>query len=629
MLAQSNTVPYGSSVMQGTSVAGPPLPPYPLEDRIRELFAALSNTMVAPTGIDRAYYLDLAEALVRPALAWQQPDGSVCSSITGTETATLTARFTGAIGRLIRAGRLQAHAPACAAAMDVCCAELERGFHRDGTPVRGLEFYAQELVPAYHALQPAVSLQRLRRWREQLAGFDPWERYQSCREMWDHNFPVYAVCGEQLKTEAGIADSAAFIDWVLDNQMKLLTPYGMYRDPHDPMTYDLTCRRQFLVMLRHGYRGRHRDALSELTRRGALTQLLYTSVTGQMPYGGRSNQYHIMEGMACVIAELMASRFSAAGLYVYAGAFKRAARLAALGVAPTILGARPPRAGKNRYPPAARHGDEAYSGSPYAAYSLLAAGLFAAAYSYADETVPESPCPTDRGGYVVMLWPAFHRLWATCAGYHLQLDARGEASRDATGLGRLHRVGVPPETGLSVPMVRRPALHFSMDASTRDVAIGPTIRWGTKDVPFAEWGDGVLDVELSVGEETTTRVAFTIRYRGDLPGVEWICGRYELTAGGLVVRWTSDRGVLSGITVPLLCTDGLVESRIFRCSDGFIVAYEGASFVARAEEAADLHLVLDREPVPNANGAYRVARFLGPVDGVGFRLRLAGPKHLR
>ncbi|MFO7947920.1 MAG: hypothetical protein R6V19_14040 [Armatimonadota bacterium] len=601
------------------------LPPFPLEDNIAAIFEDLLDTDFEPTGLTREHYLDLAEHTVRCCLHWQRDDGVVINPVVGRETSTSTARFIGAVAGCIWGGRCEDLIENCARAMDYCCAVMAD--ERQPEEIfSGPEFFTKELMYGWFALKGKVDEGRHQRWSRQLSSFHPWVRYPSWHHRKDSNFPIYAVCGEQLRIHAGLADTTEDIDRVLDNQFKLISPCGMYRDPHDPFTYDLTDRQQLGMLPYFGYEGRHAGWIDEATRRGGLTQLLFTSVTGQMPFGGRSNQYHHMEAMAATICELEARRYKNSRPE-YAGAFKRAARMAAASVSSWILDYDPPFLMKNRFPGDARHGDSGYDSSPYSAYMFLMASIFGTAYQMADEEIEESAAPVDRGGYVMQLWPAFHRTFATCGDYHIEIDNRGQPTHDATGLGRVHKRGMRPETALSAPIPANPAVQMSIEPSADYVAIGPAVKWGVKTAPLAGMAastncGGIFSADLTVISETPDRVEFAITYRGDLLGADTITEAYELTADGLVITPSAQGGELTEFRVPLLVTDGEAESEITVLDDGFEVTYEGASSRIPAENPADLKMTLADEEVPGTTGIFRVATFAGDVQARRFHLVL-------
>jgi hypothetical protein len=600
----------------------PALPPYPLEEKVARLFERLSSLgLTVPTGLDRGFYLDLAEVLLRDCAQWQDSRGAVRDPYTAQEYATTTSRFVGAGGLLIGAGRCLDLLDAVVRSMDLCCESLAICMHL-GQRIAAAEFWTKELMYAYRGLAGHVPEEKRGRWAQQLAAFDPWQRYGSCRERARHNWPVYAICGEQLKQHEGLVDAEEFIDTVLENQVALLTAEGMYRDPGDPATYDLTCRQQMALMLHFGYRGRYREWLDEICRRGALTQLLFTSTTGQMPFGGRSNQFHIMEAMAACICEREARRYAEGGDVARAGALKRAARQAVWAVAPWIQTGGQWWSLKNRFDPALAHGFDEMD--YHSAYGALTASLLGTAWLLADDSIAEALTPADAGGHVVELWPAFHRTFATCQGYHVEVDLKGQPRRDATGLGRLHRRGVRPETALSMPLPSFPEVHLSVPAAEREWAIGPVwLDDKGEERRLAECSEQIEEARVRIIREEPDQVSFQVVYRGDLFGATKVVEKYELSKDGLQFSASITGEVKPvGFAVPLLVTDGQGEARISVRPRGVEVHYEGQRYTVEVLGDAPVKVRLTDEQAPNSTAIYRIAIIETDLSKAVLRLKL-------
>jgi hypothetical protein len=86
----------------------------------------------------------------------------------------------------------------------------------------------------------------------------------------------------------------------LDRQLELFTPWGMYRDPDDPMAYDHFARLWALDLLDEGYRGSHAAALETLVERGAWMSMFMQSPWGELPCGGRSAHHQWNEAQQAV-----------------------------------------------------------------------------------------------------------------------------------------------------------------------------------------------------------------------------------------------------------------------------------------------------------------------------------------
>jgi hypothetical protein len=251
---------------------------------------------------------------------------------------------------------------------------------------------------------------------------------------------------------------------------------------------------------------------------------------------------------------------------------------------------------------------------------LLAGNTFATAWHLSDESIEEAPAPVDGGGYLLNLWPAFHRTFATCGDYHMQVDNRGQRGYDATGLGRLHRRGVRPETALSTSIPAQPNVLLSIDAAGENAAIGPVLQHGLKRIPLAECSEKILSADVTRIAETPTRVAFAITYRGDLPNADSVTMAYELTPNGLSIIPTTTGGELCEFQVPLIVTDGEGVSRISLSETGFRAVYDGATYRVSVDDAKGLDISISDTELPNNTGIYRLGRFVGDVAGRRFSL---------
>src|SRR5690606_6783210 len=153
------------------------------------------------------------------------------------------------------------------------------------------------------------------------------------------------------------------------------TKEGMYRDPNDPITYDITTRLQIANALAYGYDGQLSNEYNELLRRGGLTMLLFTSPNGMAPYGGRSSQFQFQEAIIAALSELRAIRFKHSGSR-RAGAFNTQAHLWALSMQRWILGMDPLRHVKIGFIPETQHAIDGYGKySVYALYCSSVLGL--------------------------------------------------------------------------------------------------------------------------------------------------------------------------------------------------------------------------------------------------------------
>jgi len=374
------------------------------------------------------------------------------------------------------------------------------------------------------------------------------------------------------------------------------------------------------LLFHSGYRDPLFPFFDEMLRRGALTMLLCLSPTGEAPFGGRSNQQNFNEATIALICEFEALRYQKAGNAELAGVFKRTARIAALSVR-RWLDLRPVRFTKNEFPPESQHGRQKDYGF-YAVYSLLIASQFGFAGWLADPAIAERPAPFETGGYVIRLGDDFHKIFATCGGYHIEIDTRADPHYDATGLGRLHKAGAPSETALSTPAVAHPDYLVSTSPSPRNVAIGPGWEQNGKIWWLSDLSREIEKADVETLAESADRVKFRITY-GSGPNEPTVAETYELTRNGLTMT-CEILGQADSVyfQVPLIETDGTHHSKIEADGRSFQVVYQGRTYRVRCLSPGPVDTRLEEFTAPNRNGVYRVGVFSAKGNSITCHLSI-------
>ena len=315
----------------------------------------------------------------------------------------------------------------------------------------------------------------------------------------------------------------------------------------------------------------------------------------------------LAEAMASIIFEFEAARYKKEGDLILAGVCKRAARLSALSVR-RWLDLRPVRFIKNEFPPESQHGRQKSYGY-YGAYSLLIASQFGFAGLVADPSIEERPLPVERGGYAFELNDDFHKVFATCAGYHLEIDTRADLHYDATGLGRIHKAGVPTETALSTPIAAKPEFLVSSPEAPRNIAIGPGWGEGGRVHWLSDCSSEIGSVEFKPLDRGPRAVKFELIYKG-LPGCDRLVETYELGQAGITVKYEA-AGAVDAIyvQVPLIMTDGSRTSKIEAGKNSIEVSYRGHVYEVGCPEPPQAAVSFEAFTAPNRNGLYKVAVF--------------------
>ena len=578
---------------------------------------ALARTVVgsgaaAAPDVPEAPYLDLAERIVRTALVWQDREsGRIIDPFVHRETPTATARYVGALGALMLQGRCHDLADSCARALDAVLDDLGSCATNHG------EFLVKESLFAFMALESKAAPERRRRWANVFSSCDPERAYAKSRTNTPdaekrQNFVTFALAGEAMKKHLHLGDNETFFRSYLEEQLERFDALGMYRDPGAPMVYDITARMN--LELAAFYADWPLPCLGELRKKlrsGAMCALLYQSPSGEMPFGGRSNQQNFVEASFALICEAEARRFKAEGDMLMAGVLRRAAARAVHSVT-SYLTAEPIRFNKNRFPPETQHGRQLSYGY-YGAYTLLIASQLAAAGLLADRTIPfAQTTPAETGTFLWTTTDAFHKIFANVQGSHLEMELCNEGDHDAVGWGRWHVSGIPPELPLSTPVPARQTFVSVVPASG-SLTFGPGTAEG-----FA------ADLPLKPGECRPTRAAVTensVEFVVDWPfPAGTISEKIRLSPASAEVEAVNRAGKDVCYRIPLLLTDGESKSLIRETETGFELLYKGWTFAVSSEDAVSR----ENRVAANRNGLYAPALFTS--DSGKIKLQLAVKK---
>ena len=292
--------------------------------------------------------------------------------------------------------------------------------------------------------------------------------------------------------------------------------------------------------------------------------------------------------------ELEASRYAKTNPRL-AGAFKRQARLCFRAIERWITEPVSPLGIKNNFPTDLKHGYDPYRHNRSDAHFVAA--LLSLAAEFSNDSISEAPVPAEMGSYVTNLSNGFHMITATHKGLGIQINAKADLQFNATGLGRIIRIGVPIELGPGMPIGKigsRSIITEEKWRSKKPYAIGPAWKSNGKWRSLAGLSKDV-DYELRVFNETQEELNFRVTYRsGKIPGV--LEEDYQITKEGihLTCRMVPKHVDLYpdslAINIPILITDSRDESEIVHNISDFHIKYRGATYTISSEgmEAAKL-----------------------------------------
>ena len=561
-----------------------------------------------------ARYLDLAARIVDEAAAnWFLADGTYRDPYESGDrwAGGCSARFVCPAAILANRRGRDDLLPLVAEQMDRLCAALAAGRGRTGAgwPVGVFDLVAKEILVALAELHGRVEEARHARWRSSLAAVEPESAYTGTGKLRGGqrltNYEIYASVGEWLRYRQGLTARTDWLETMLAASQPLFTDLGLYRDPNDPMTYDLSVRQNLAELMHCGYAGKLADTIRGQLERAALATLRMASALGYAPYGGRSNHFVHNEAMLAYVCEFEARRWCLRDAGLAARFRGLAAR--ALDVVARFVELSPPRNLKNRFPPASKFGRDAGYGE-YGVYSLLGASLLARTYLVADDAIPVSE-NWREGASFLHLAPAFHRLFAVAGDTSVQMDMAGQEGYDATGVGRFHRQGVPAPLGGSLAIAAHPKYIVGECAIDRNVAIGPGwVDSGGQRHWLADCGECVL--ECAVVNQRVAGMAVEWETRHVVEGEPRTVVRqwFRLTPGRLSIRAeVSPPAAETLFMVPCLRTDGEADASLALHGEEATVRFRGATLALRVRGCRNLRL--DASLRASREALYRTAEF--------------------
>ncbi len=498
------------------------------------------------------------------------------------------ARLTADIGILIAHGRRQDLTPLFFEMMDFCCHTMPHVQAANDFTIKEIIFCIME----WEEKRPEEK-ERIGKWKKELTNINREEcyyRFAKTPEDEVNNWGCFTMLSEFMRQYIGLADTADFVDLQIASQLKWLDENGMYREPNEHMVYDLVPRGLFAVLLHLGYSGKYRETLDEALRKSGLLTLQMQSVTGEIPYGGRSAQFLMNEAHLAILMEYEANRYAALGQKDLAGKFKTGVRKA-LDNIEMWLENRPIRHIKNYFPTETKYGCETYA--YFDKYMITTASFLYAAYLISDSSILEAECE-DLPPAATRTAPHFHKLFLRSGQYFLEFDTEAVVQYDASGLGRIHKKGAPATICLSTPCTVSP--KYELDAENEiPLSLCPGIKQNG-NWHFAAAPD-VKHVVESTGQDAQSATA-SISYI--FPESEKVAGTYTVCDAGVEIRIEGE-SVLSHM-LPAFAFDGANTPEITFDDHSLSVLYQG--YICRYKtdgKITDTGLISR-----NRNGHYRI-----------------------
>ena len=516
-------------------------------------------------------------------------------------------RLAANLGILVANGRLTERKSALERMMTACCRDARKG--KMPPKSGGNEFSVKELVLAVAELERTAAFPKptIDGWKSDLSAIVAEDCYTLGRlevgARIARNWVVFAAASEQARICYGFGGNPVFVEKYVKDQLRWFDANGMYRDPNQPAVYDFVTRLQFMHILDWGFDGPSRAEVEAQLEKSAEPTLAMLSACGEIPYGGRSNQFLHNHTFYAAVCAWYAAQYAKRGDAAKAGRFAAAARQAMEAILPW-LAETPVSHVKNRYPREAGKGVYSEKGDMgcerYAYFDkyMVTMGSWAmSGWCFAKnilQNVPQMPIAVEPSVFVTT--PDFHFVFLSAGDYSAQFDYNADTHYDCDGLGRVQRRGAPSTLCLSTPCAEHPNYRIETpnDAPLAIVPVVPD-AWSLRfdkaytDGPaaLATWTLSPTNAPIKQSNNQTVKQPNSL---------SWTC---RLSPEGVASTLTGD-GALA-LTLPAFAFDGREETQIEATEKTLTVIYRGWKCVYETDGT----IVDTGRSACNRNGRYR------------------------
>lgn len=492
-------------------------------------------------------------------------------------------RLTSTIGILIAHGKRQDLIPLFTKMMDFCCENIPKVKAAN-------DFSVREIVNCIEEVEKAGF--DATAWKNQISRLSPYKCYNVIAKKPSErlfNWALFTAVSEYRRLTAGLGGSLETIEIQLATQVKHLDKNGMYRDDYKypPMTYDLVSRLLFSTLLRLGYRGKYYKIIDNALKKAGLLTLKMQSAVGEIPFGGRSNQFLFNSALLSAVCEYESTRYYLKDK-VLASKFKLAS-LNALNDIETWLQNTPISHIKNRFSSGSKYGCETYA--YFDKYMITLASYLYEGYLNCNDLIEIGK--DDNSPVAVKTSKHFHAIFLSAGGYSLQFDINSNPHYDCNGLGRVHKKGAPSTICLSVPCPISPTYKIDSDKNPPlSLAVGVKVD---KEFVFATG----LQAKYKVNKLKTFSDKASATLTCNFKKGKRVKTVYNLSSNGVEITNTA-KGEIAYL-LPAFDYDGETIAQINATKNTLEIFYKG--FVCRYTTSGEI--VDCYKTSKNRNGYYK------------------------
>ena len=477
-------------------------------------------------------------------------------------------RLTCNIGILIKNGRCKELLPHFIEMMDFCCQNIPLVKAANDFSVREIVCCLQELEVC-----PLIEKEKLNKWKENISKINPktcYSVYATSESDLVHNWALFTAVSEYFRLTAGLGGDMDFIELQLASQMKRLDKNGMYIDwelnaNNQAMVYDLVPRMLFCLLLKRGYRGKYFTQIDNALKKAGLATLKMQSVSGEIPFGGRSNMFLHNEATLSCVLEYEAERYYLLGNFSLAGKFKSASNLAFNSIKywlnkPLITHV------KNNFDLNTLFGCEDYA---YFDKYMITLSSFI----YASSLLCNNKIKPIKDNYLSLFTTSksFNKTFAKVGGYFVQINTNGDNCYDSSGIGRIHKKGAPPIICLSMPFVEHPHYVTEQNYIGHSFSICPVIINSENNLEFGSTLNVAYKLKEKVIKPNSILLNYNCVFSGKIKGQLIL----KISKNGVSLKAKSKTENNIGIAFAAFKFDGKNYSEIKQDNKSLSVSYQG------------------------------------------------------
>lgn len=479
-------------------------------------------------------------------------------------------RLTANIGILIANNRRTDLMERFMAMMDFCCQQIPQVTAANEFSIKEIIFCMEELEK-----NKTVPEAKIAEWKNHLRKVSPYRTYTKLAKTEEdivYNWAAFGMLSEFMRKKAGATAESndKIIELQAFSQIRHLDKNGMYSEPGSPFVYDFVTRGLFALLLHEGYQGKYKAVWQDALERTAIPTLEMISINGELPAGGRSNQFLHNEAHVALMMEFYAGMYAKKGDMNTAGKFRATAARAVKNIS-FWLNKTPISHIRNRFPISSRYGCEGYG--YFDKYMITAASFLYVASRFCDDSIPLVELDDDKG----MTWQTsddFHMLFMRAGGYSVQYDYdakpyhNGTKIYDCSGIARVHKKGAPSEICISVSCPGKPSYFVGIEEQfPLSIAPGACVD-----------GKWIYATETSVKHQVKSHNASGNSAKAEVectfPGGT-VTGSYTLDSEGLTIQLSGSD--LIRCLLPVFRFNG--ENRTFTRQSGNTLSVEFEGFV--------------------------------------------------